>query len=1031
MLEAIVIHANKSFSQQLALLSLLLLVFTATPAHALETPPNLRWQHALTSVAHTNTWTQITDCKVLGNGNLAIVGQFIGTDPILGAPHQSAQQPTNGLFVAVQSPSGHLLWLHRFAGGQCPRLGIDNSDNIHLIGLTETDINLLGTSLAAEPDTILAYQLSFKADGTLNHLRPLGKIAGTEPYSPYFYLGLSTLCLPLADGFLVSLEFPRSIQIEGTTYESEEGASGLLWLKLDHQNEVVWAHCFSATANYFPPSFVISPAGGYLGFASLAPVGKFNGQPYGVSNDLTNSVLIWLAADGEVTKTARLHGEASPIFTGAHFASDGDLVLSIAGLYDGIIETSGSAPLEINFGPPPLYYGGNVVIARVAGDLSALRWQKGTKTIRAWSAGLTFDQNDNLYVALQCMTPLFFAGEAFKGDYPSYPPNRTALVKIAPDGQIQWVRFDESYFPAAFAVAPDGTSYLASSYIASYASSLNVSPPEFHLVPLTNHLAAAGSTLYFAPHVNGAAGTVYYWYKEGILITNSTSSPLVISNLSATHLGTYTVTASNQFGLVSTGPFTFTLGPSSPLAQVESMGQLGAIIEYSRPEARFSPDGTKYVIVGSTSFSFMHGTNYIPGDSSTFKTFHLAGNSSGGSNLFLAPPSISGLHPRAAIASDGTSFLVNRGTNNGAPCSWIVKYDTLGNQLWAHSFNSPSDYADVAVFKDQALYVAAGCNAGTIFGGTTLTEKGLYLLKFSLDGELLVAHCLLRPPNGLEAIILRLASDGSGYIFGSHLVHFDATGDYVWDKTVPWDGTMPVMACDTRGVVMGINVESGKSFFGSPPVVGTMAGGLVRWNRDGTLAWRRLIDSAASYRSCTSLALDPAGNVIAGLFSDGAIELDHIQLPLNPGSASGLHGVLLRLSPQGTPLDALRIPVDYHAVTCSMDIDPKGRLLFLGLAGHRFGGSPTKIQMGSFLHQHEGFGDIFFGITAPLGPALVTEPAGNQFKLNWSEYLSGFTLESSTSPAGPWTPVTTSTNSITLDAGTSGSQFFRLKETTE
>lgn len=1032
----------------LVILSLLWVAISASPAHALETPPNVRWQRNVTAPADTNTTTRLTDCKLLSNGNLAITGQFTGTGPILGSPYDSASQPTNGLFVAVQSASGDLLWLHRFAGLGCaPRLGIDQADNIHLIGLTVTEINLLGTTLNVEPDSTLIYQLCLQEDGTLGHLRGLGKMTGAEPYHNFPSLG--TLCMPLTDGCLISLVFQRSIQINGISYNAEEEATGMLWLKLDQQNETAWAHCFSTIYNGYSSSLTKSPTGGYLGFAYLLPEGKFDGRLYSVPEDLRDSVMVWLDEGGQVTKTARLHGVANPVFTGVEFASDGDLFVTMVGQYDGVIETSGDEPLEISFGPPHHEYGANLIIARIAGDLSAIRWQKATEATEAYSIGmgLSSGQDDSLYVAIQNNPPLILDEPVFKGGPPTYPPYQTALVKVALDGQLKWVRFDKSSYPQAFAVAPDGTAYLAETSLISYSPSLTSSPPEFHIIPLTNHIAAAGSTLYFAPHVNGAADTVYYWYKDSVLLTNSTVSSLAISNLSSADLGSYTITASNQFGMASAGPFTFTLGPPSLLSRVETLGAINATMQF-RPDAKFSPDGSKQVVVGATERPLLHGTNYYD-INYPFSTFCLTIGSAGESNFFLASPSMTGVTPHAAIASDGSTFIVNRGTNNGVPCGWIVRYDPFGNEIWAKTIKSTYGDSDITLHKETALCVATSCEAGATFGSTTLAQQGLYLLKFSLDGELLEAHRLLGAMNEVDVIMLRLAPDGSGYINGYSngnltlsddtivpdssnslfLIHFDSSGQFAWHNKV--SGYAP-MACDAKGVVMGVNLEHGQSFQDSPPVEGSRAVALARWHRDGTLAWHRVLRST-SFFYCYSLALDPSGNVIAGFAADAAIDLGSMTLPTYPlPPESYVQGSMARFSPQGIPLDIMLIPTDFSTIAYGMDIDPKGRLLFVGQAGYYYPGTrTTKIQMGPFLQQYDGAGSIFYGITSPLGPALVTEQTSNQFKLNWSEYLSGFHLESSPSPLGPWNPVSTTTNSVTLDTSSTTGQFFRLKEQTE
>lgn len=1060
MLEAIVIH--RSFPRQLALLSLLLLIFTATPAHALETPPNVLWQRDLTSATHTNTTLQLTDCKLLSNGNLAITGQFTGTDPILGSPHQSGQDPTNGTFVALQSPAGDLLWLHRFDGASFAELATDDQDNIHLANYSKTAVSLLGTNLPAESEATLVYALSLKPDGSLNHLRRLGKM---DTLDDYLQSLLQTSCQPVSDDLLVSLEFQKTLQLGGNSYTASVDATSALRFNLTAQDEVSWLHHFDAT--YLAKLGPVAPltGGAYLSCMNFFGPASFQGQNYAADVNIAHSLMVWHDSTGQVTKTARVTGtnSKSARISGAALAADGDLFLQVSASGTASIQLQPSVgdalPVSLPGVPDDDY--GNITIIRVSPDLSALRWQISSELGGLLALNnLQSDQAGNLYAAFYLVYHRTVFGGQLLTPVIQTAQTKTVLVKLSPTGQLLWIRDEKSSFSTGFDVAPDGTGYLVSdkayqgdpARVVSIGASLDTSPPEFTGLSLTNQLAPSGSTLYFTPPVSSNSSTVYYWFKDGFLVTNSLASMLLISNLSAAHLGSYTVLASNQFGTATSGPYTFKLGPPSKLAGAELLQHiktphLAGLLNY------FSPDGRYHLCTFKSQSEIDLNSAIYPAIPDRL----YCQTAARGDTPLVFPidhPARADAYPSALIANDGSCFFMT--TYLAGPVHqpdrrhWLCRTDSTGNELWELDISTTTSwqFRDMTIHQNTNLVLLAYCKQGTALGThPPVTQSGLYLVRMSFAGEVLDTKLILLGEDLYGG--MHLAPDGSGYLRTSspvtipggetvpavaghfHLFRFDADGQINWFHRMR-DPSLFVfdkdVACDADGVVVSVTYMDQIDTPGIPLQNVDHLGVLVlRWHKDGHLEWHKVLDTPGR-DYVRALDIDAGGNVILGLMTTNEFTMDGLTVPANPQDFE--QPVLVRLSRAGIMSDALRLSASGPLVISDLDIDPTGRVLFSGgIAMHT--SQPNLFQMGPYtaLQNYPGLGG-YYAITGPMGPPLLMRHEGAGLKLDWSEHLSDFRLESSPSPTGPWTPVTTSTNSITLDAGTS-SQFFRLKEVIE
>ncbi len=114
-------------------------------------------------------------------------------------------------------------------------------------------------------------------------------------------------------------------------------------------------------------------------------------------------------------------------------------------------------------------------------------------------------------------------------------------------------------------------SVVVSNFFSSAAStnailSVNTNPvaPSFTSQPLSQ-IVLTGGTAAFTATVVGTATILYQWDKNGSPVAGATSSTLTLTNVQSTDTGSYTLTASNSVGGVTSMPAVLSVTPSIPV----------------------------------------------------------------------------------------------------------------------------------------------------------------------------------------------------------------------------------------------------------------------------------------------------------------------------------------------------------------------------------------------------------------------------------------------------------------------------------
>ncbi len=263
----------------------------------------------------------------------------------------------------------------------------------------------------------------------------------------------------------------------------------------------------------------------------------------------------------------------------------------------------------------------------------------------------------------------------------------------------------------------------------------------------------------------------------------------------------------------------------------------------------------------------------------------------------------------------GTITLTNGSL--GANKIFIVKYDALGNAIWAKSPQGQGVEAiaySITFDHSGNIYVAGYFSSTITFGSTVLNSIGshdLFLAKYDPSGNVLwaksaggrgtnyvIAYCVTTDPTGNVYLAGSFSSDtltfgstnlinAGGHLEDIFIAKYDASGNVVWAKSA--GGVYPDRATTIKSDAAGNIFLSG--YYGSPAITfgsTTLTNGnggvdvfLVKYDGQGNVAWAKSAVVPSSNTSCiaNSVTTDAGGNIyLAGYFANTSIRFDAVTL---------------------------------------------------------------------------------------------------------------------------------------------------------
>lgn len=246
--------------------------------------------------------------------------------------------------------------------------------------------------------------------------------------------------------------------------------------------------------------------------------------------------------------------------------------------------------------------------------------------------------------------------------------------------------------------------------------------------------------------------------------------------------------------------------------------------------------------------------------------------------------------------------------NSGPTDLFIVKYDSLGNVLWAKGVGGAFGDEAKSVTTDMTgnIYITGLFSSSSItFGSTTLSTPGMFITKCDSAGNFLWAKCAGADYSG-EAFSVSTNSTGvyiTGYFnsdnatFGSmtlanagsagsgtediFIVKYDTLGTFGWAIRAGGSGDDRAYSISTDASSIYITglFSSSTATFGS---VGLSTAGLddvflVKYDLSGGVLWAKRAGGPSQDRAY-SVNVDPSGTYIVGGFNSPMISFDFFNL---------------------------------------------------------------------------------------------------------------------------------------------------------
>ena len=422
--------------------------------------------------------------------------------------------------------------------------------------------------------------------------------------------------------------------------------------------------------------------------------------------------------------------------------------------------------------------------------------------------------------------------------------------------------------------------------------------PQSQAVPTSSHVVLSVTA-------TGSGLLHYQWSHDGTLLANATNATLDVNGFSTNDLGSYSVTVSNSYGVVSSGKAGLTL-PPLPLQWATAIGGTATQSAYRRG---LGTDSSGNIFVAGV----FQGTNIFSGTSLV---------SQGGDDIFLAKLNPAGEMVwirQAGGTSDDTSrgvgvdqtgniymagtfsgtanFGSNQITSAGSNDVFVAKYDNNGTLLWVRQAGGIGDdeASSVAIDATGNCFVTGWFANTANFGATNLVSAGgwdIFVAKLSPSGDLQWVRQIGGTYTWDWSWSVAADSSGNCYVAGKYgntasfgptnltstggqdafVAKYDGDGTLLWVRsgggstgddigvsvTTDADG-----ACYAAGIYVGTATFSGTTLQSA----GDWDNYLVKYKADGTMEWIRSA-GGGGYDHVWAVAVDSTGGLImAGYFS--------------------------------------------------------------------------------------------------------------------------------------------------------------------
>ena len=353
------------------------------------------------------------------------------------------------------------------------------------------------------------------------------------------------------------------------------------------------------------------------------------------------------------------------------------------------------------------------------------------------------------------------------------------------------------------------------------------------------------------------------------------------------------------------------------------------------------------------------------------------------------------------------SFILNNITTAFTDI-FVVKYDSLGNVIWARSAGgSDNDYAtSISIDPWGNIYVAGFFYSPTIaFGATTLTNDSantsdMYVVKYDQAGTVLWAK---KAGGTMDDRINAIKADGAGnvivtgsfqskyLIFGTDtvknplettdevfVIKYDSTGSFTWATgTGPYgdDYGYAVTTDATNNIYVAGKFISPTINFGNGVVVSNTTGGgsnddlfLVKYNAAGLAQWADHA-TGASDDAATALGIDAHSNIyVAGKFASPTLIFNATSLT----NAGGYDIFVAKYSSSGHLVWAKSNGGTSNDYVNSISIDDSSNVVIAG----NYASSIINFGPSTLINDSVGTSDIFIARYDSLGNAQWAKTTG-------------------------------------------------------